>query len=80
MNLQLLKDFFLWCTLFNFAFFFLSFILIKTMKNFITRIHGKLYDIPEEKIRIIIYKSMLYYKTAIVFFNLVPYLALKIIT
>ena len=80
MNMSNLQDFFLWCTLINFAMFFLSFILIAAMKKFIIRMHGKWYDIPEEKFNLIFYNCMLYYKTAIIFFNLVPYIALRIIS
>ena len=79
MSLKLLQDFFLWCTIINFAMFFLSFLMISTMKKFIIKLHGKWYDIPEEKFNLIFYNCMLIYKTAILFFNLVPYIALKII-
>ena len=37
------------------------------MKKFIIRMHGKWYDIPEEKFNLIFYNCMLFYKTAIMF-------------
>ena len=79
MTLEILKDFFLWCTVINFSLFLLSFIVITALKKFIFRIHGKWYDIPEENFSLIFYNFMLYYKIAIIFFNLVPFIALKII-
>ena len=80
MTIKIFTDFFLWCTVINFIFFFISFLMIATMKKFIIRIHGKWYDISEEQFNHIFYNCMLIYKTAIIFFNLVPYIALRIIS
>ena len=80
MDMNTLEQFFLWCTVINFIIFLLSFIMITLMKNFIIRMHGKWYKIPEEKFDLIFYNFMLYYKIAILFFNLVPYIAVRIIS
>ncbi len=80
MNINLLQGFFFWCTVINSTLFLISFIMITLMKKFIIKIHGKWYDIPEEKFGPFFYNFMLFYKTAIFFFNLVPYIALKIIS
>jgi uncharacterized protein DUF6868 len=80
MTLQIFESFFLWCTIINFILFFISFIMIASMKKFIIKMHGKWYDISEDKFNLVFYNCMLFYKVAIIFFNLVPYIAIKIIS
>ncbi len=80
MGAEILKGFFLWCTIINLILFILSFLSITFLGKWIYRIHGKWYGIREENFSVIFYTFMLYYKIAILFFNFVPYLALVIIT
>jgi hypothetical protein len=48
--------------------------------DFVYRIHSKWFKIPVEKFDAIHYAGMAFYKITIIVFNVVPYLALRIIT
>ena len=47
--------------------------------DFVYRIHSKWFKIPVEKFDAIHYAGMAFYKITIIVFNVVPYLALRII-
>ncbi len=79
MSLDLLQRFFLWCTIINAGLLIFVFLLFKVAHGWIYSIHGKWYRVPEEEFNIAIYKMMIFYKTVMFVFNLVPYVALRII-
>ena len=79
MTLYMLRDFFMWCSVINLGLFFLSFLFFRFAHDFIFRYHGKWYKLPEEKFNAIYYSVMIFFKTAIILFNLVPFMALSII-
>jgi hypothetical protein len=58
----------------------LWFAVFMASRTWITGMHGRLFDIPPEKIRSANYFLMGAYKLGILLFNLVPYLALRIIS
>jgi hypothetical protein len=79
MNIEQLRDFLFWCTLINFgvllwwaAFFLLA-------PDFVYRVHSRLFIISRTQFDAIHYAGMAVYKLSIVFFNLVPYIALHIL-
>jgi hypothetical protein len=79
MTIDILQEFFFWCSVINLGLFFFSLILFKVMHDFICRIHGKWYNLSAEKIDAVVYPTMVFYKICIFFFNVVPYFALRII-
>jgi len=48
--------------------------------DFVYRMHSRWFKIPVEKFDAIHYAGMAFYKITIIVFNVVPYLALRIIT
>ena len=74
-----LLDFLLWSSVINLGLLMLSFLAFSLGGNFIYRIHGKWYDIPKEEFNAIIYSGMMFYKICILFFNVVPYIVLRIL-
>jgi len=78
MKLELLKDFFMWCTIVNLIMFMISIILIVLIKNFASNMHAKWYGIKAEKVKTAWYSVMAFYKIMIIIFNFVPYLVLEI--
>jgi hypothetical protein len=47
--------------------------------DFIYRVHGKWYDIKKDQFNAIVYSGMMFYKICILFFNIVPYIVLRIL-
>jgi hypothetical protein len=68
-----------WCTVINYAILMLWFAVFVASRGWITSLHGRLFDVPGDKIRSMNYMGMAVYKLLILVFNLVPYLALRII-
>lgn len=79
MNLEMLGQFFMWCSIINLSISLLVFLVVVIGKNFVYSIHSKLFNVSEEKVAEAMYTSMINYKTFIFFFNVIPYIAIQII-
>jgi hypothetical protein len=74
-----LLDFLLWSAVINLGLLLLSFLAFTLGSDFIYRVHGKWYDIKKEEFNTVIYSGMMFYKICIIFFNIVPYIVLRIL-
>ena len=79
MTLEVIRDALAWCTLINWAILLWWFLVFSMAHDWMYRFHGKWFKIPVEKFDAIHYAGMALFKTAILLFNLVPYLALRIV-
>ena len=80
MTVELLLKLLGWCAIINIgllAFWLLMFVL---MHDFIYRLHTKWFAITPERFDTIHYSGMAIFKMLILFFNLVPYLAIRIVS
>ena len=80
MNIEMWKEFLLWSSIINMGILLLMFVIFTLGKDLVCRVHGKLYNIPEEKIKVVIYAVLAFYKTCVFFFNVIPYIVLRIIS
>lgn len=69
-----------WSAVINFGLLMWWFLWILFAHDFVYRIHSKWFKVPVEKFDAIHYAGMAFYKITIIVFNVVPYLALRIIT
>ena len=74
-----LLDFLFWSSIINLGLLLISFLAFTLGGNLIYKVHGKWYDIKKEQFNAIIYSGMMFYKICILFFNVVPYIVLRII-
>ena len=79
MTILELRNFFGWCIVVNFGLQLLVFLFVAFGGNFVYRIHSKWFKISKEKFDSSIYSMMMFYKTMVIIFNVVPYIALTII-
>ncbi|WP_455756518.1 DUF6868 family protein [Sulfurimonas sp.] len=79
MDILNLEEFLLWCFIINYSVLFLWFFMFVMAKDLVYNLHSKWFDIPREKFDGIHYIMLGFYKLFIFLFNLVPYLALRII-
>ena len=79
MDLASVRDFFMWCTIINVGLLFLTIAIFGCAGGWVHRMQSRLFPIPKESSDVVIYALLTGYKTLIVLFNLVPYLALVII-
>ena len=68
-----------WCSAINMGMLMVWFLVLVFARDFIFRVHTRWFKISEERFDEIHYTMMGYYKMAWALFNLVPYLALRIV-
>lgn len=78
-NLESLTEFLGWCTVINYGLLLFSTgMLVTSVGDWARGIHQKLFKIPEQNLDELYFNYLGNYKLAIFVFNLVPYIALKI--
>ena len=79
MTIEALRDFFMWCTIINAALLMLSMLMCMACRGLIHRVHGKFFPMPIETMTVALYAFLGVYKVFLIFFNVVPLVALLII-
>jgi hypothetical protein len=79
MTLEILRDALGWCTILNWILLAWWLLFFKLGHDWIYRLHNRWFKLSVEKFDAIHYCGMALYKTAIIMFNLIPYLALRIV-
>jgi hypothetical protein len=78
MNVETLRAALLWCTVINCAMLVLWAALFFLAPGLV-RWHGRWFKMPAEQLTAVNYGGMLLYEVGIILFNLVPYIALRIV-
>ena len=79
MTMELIRDTLGWCALINIGMLLFWWLLFVLARDFVYRMHSKWFKLSEENFDKIHYMGMAIYKVIIFVFNLVPYLALRIV-
>ena len=79
MTVELIRDGLAWCAIINMGVLLLWFLVLMVAHDWIYRLHGKWFKLPEEKFDTIQYASMGFFKLSILLLNIAPYLALLIV-
>lgn len=77
-SLALLQTVLGWSAVINLAVLLWWFALFALARDWLHRLHGRWFELSRERFDALHYGGMALYKLAIVLFNLVPYLALRI--
>jgi hypothetical protein len=76
-SLAPLTTFFGWCTVINVGLLLLATLMLVPMRSLISRIHTRMFGLDESDMSRAYVQYLSQYKIAIVIFNLVPYIALR---
>ena len=79
MTLEVIRSALAWCTLINWGLMLWWFLFFTFAHDLMYRIHSKWFNIPVEKFDAIHYAGIAFFKILVFMFNLVPYLALRIV-
>lgn len=79
-NTEILRSFFLWCALLNYALLLWWFLVFRFAHDQLYRFHGRWFRLSVEQFDAIHYAGMAAYKIGIFLFALAPWLALLIIS
>ncbi|NIM71688.1 MAG: hypothetical protein GTO67_03445 [Gammaproteobacteria bacterium] len=80
MNVETLTAFLGWCTLINFGLLLYWALFIIFAHDWTYRMHSRWFKLSPEKFDSLHYSLMGFFKMGVIIFNLVPYLALRIVT
>ena len=78
-HIGFLKDFCIWCAVVNTVVMFVWFLNLTVTHDFMYKQHSRWFQISEQKFDAIQYSCVAGFKLFIVFFNIVPYIALCIV-
>ena len=79
MDIQSLTDFFMWCSIINCGLLLLSSFFLWIKQDFVYKIQGKFVSLSKEQLEIFFYGYIALFKIFVIVFNVVPFVALKII-
>ena len=68
-----------WCTLINFAILLLGSLAVMTRRKQIGAIHGSMFGMEPRDLRPEYFRYLANYKLLVIVFNLVPYIAIRIV-
>ncbi len=80
MTLEILKSTLMWCTIIHFGILLLWFVSFVAMHDWLFKLHSRWFHISHETFDAIHYAGIALYKFGILLFNLVPWLALWLVT
>ena len=76
-SIQTLATFFGWCTVINIV-IIIVFVFTNFLHDFFGRVIAKMFGVSEQAAKETLLRVLMQYRFAFVIFNLVPYIALKI--
>ena len=79
MSIELITELLGWCIIINVVFLMFASIWFMIFKSWTANLVANVYGLKEEHVRFAYFQYVAFYKIAIFVFNLVPYIALKII-
>jgi len=79
-SIETITEFLGWCSVINIGLLILASIFLVIVRGPISKIHTKMFGLSEADISRAYFQYLAQYKIAILVFNLVPYVALKIMT
>jgi hypothetical protein len=80
MTLLEIRDMLFWCSAINVGLLIFFAILFLVAGKLICRIHAKLWGLTEQEVRTQLYRVMSVYKVLVFVFNVIPWIALGIIS
>ncbi len=79
MELETIRSFLAWCSVINIGLLLWWWGWFALAHDFVYRLHGRWFKMPVERFDAIHYGAMAWFKLTVIVFNVVPYLALRIV-
>ena len=76
---ELIRNAFGWCGIINLVILLFWFLMLVFVNEFVYKIHSRMFRINKKRFDAIHYQGMMYFKVFVIMFNVVPYLALRIV-
>ncbi len=79
MTIEAVRDILLWCSVINMGLLMFSFLMLSATRQWVYKIHTKWLPMTEQQFNAIIYSILGAYKISVFIFNIVPYIAIRIV-
>jgi hypothetical protein len=79
MTIEMIRDVLGWCSVINLGLLLWWFLFFALAHDWVYKFHGRWFKLPVEQFDAIHYSGMAIFKIGILLFNLVPYLAMRIV-
>jgi hypothetical protein len=79
MRIEMARDALLWCAIINYGLLLAWFLCFILVHDWMRRLHGRWFRLSVEQFDTVHYAGMAMFKIGILLFNLVPYIALRIV-
>ncbi len=79
MNVEIARAVLGWCTVINCGILLFWAVFTMVSRDWQSRLHGKFYGLSVEQFNALNWVAMVLFKMGIILFNLVPYIALRIV-
>ena len=79
MTINLVRDALLWCSVINIGLLLWWFLVLTLAHDWVYRFHGKWFKLSVEQFDAIHYAGIAFFKICVFVFNIVPYIALRIV-
>jgi hypothetical protein len=79
MNIQMAREVLLWCSIINYGLLVVWFLLLVLLHEWLYRLWGKWFRLSAEQLDAINFAGMVLFKIGVLLFNVVPYVALRIL-
>jgi hypothetical protein len=79
MSIAMARDFLLWCTVINYGVLLVWWLFFMLTHDWMYQLHGRWFHLSVEQFDALYYAGMAIFKIGILLFNLVPYIALRIV-
>jgi hypothetical protein len=79
-DIVLLTEFLKWCCIINFGCLLYIALVLMLFPNFVYQVHSRFFKLSRKAFDVIIYSFIGVYKIVFIVFNLVPFVALKIVS
>ncbi len=76
-TLDTFTNFLGWCSVINIIILLISTLAVVAMKNSVTKIHSRMFNLDQEKLPLLYFQYLGNYKIMTLVFNIAPYLALR---
>ena len=80
MSIELLRCFFGWCTIINMGLLIFALVIVLLCRKKVFEIHGKMFKLTEQQFNVTWYAMLAFLKICVFVFNVVPYVALVIMS
>jgi len=80
MNIETVREFFGWCTVINLGLFVFALVKMTLLRDWASKIHAKMFGIEQAAVQAAYFQFFAFYKIAFIVFNVVPYIALSVMS